>query len=244
MDKIEYEKQLKKLQGKLTLLQHAYSRSGRQAMIVLEGYDAAGKGGLIRRLVWALDPRPLRVHSIGAPSASEMTEHWLKRFWTKVPSQGRWAVFDRSWYGRVLVERIEELASKDEWSRAYEEINAFERTLSLDGVRIIKLLLEISPKAQLERFEDRYHDPKKRWKLTLEDLRNRDRFGDYHKAYKEMVERTHSDDAPWIRIDANDKREARLAGLNAILTHLSVGVNVSPPAALPEIAAFFDKGKS
>ena len=200
-------------QRQLSLLQQAYARTGRKALIVLEGHDAAGKGGIIRRLGWALDPRGLNVHSTSAPNGLEAQQHWLKRFWRRVPDAGEWVVFDRSYYGRVLVERVEGFADPVDWKRAYNEINAFERTLSDEGVRIVKLLLEISLETQFERFRARYENPEKRWKLTEEDIRNRARYDDYTVAYDEMVKRTDERHAPWHRIDANDKRKPGLLRL-------------------------------
>jgi len=234
-----YRQRLEAIQRKMTLLQQAYARSGGKAVIVFEGYDASGKGGIIRRLVWALDPRPLRVHSIAAPDDAERRQHWMKRFWKRVPDAGRWAVLDRSWYGRVLVERIEGLAADVEWRRAYDEINAFERTLTEEGTRLVKILLDITPETQLHRFQGRYEDPTKRWKLTVDDIRNRDRFEDYRIAFAQMVRLTDHPHAPWVRVDANHKRSARLAALEAIHDHLAVGVDLALPPLKPEIEAFF-----
>ncbi len=209
-------------------------------MVVLEGWDAAGKGGIIRRIAWATDPRALRVWSIGAPDAEERREHWMQRFWRRVPRSGEIAVFDRSWYGRVLVERVEKLAGKAEWRRGFDEINQFERTLTDEGVRLVKLFLDITRETQFERFRDRFEDPTKRWKLTEEDLRNRARWGEYEKAYADMLERCSPPSAPWVTIDANDKRGARIAAFDAILEAVGRDVDVEPPEALPLIKAFFD----
>jgi len=239
MNSADYEDQLKAVQKKLTILQQAYARSGDKAVVVFEGYDAAGKGGLIRRMVWALDPRSLRVYSTAAPNAAEERQHWMKRFWTKVPERGEWAVFDRSWYGRVLVERVESLTPESDWTRAYDEINEFERALTMEGTRVIKLLLDISPETQLERFHSRFKNPAKRWKLTVDDLRNRGRFQMYREAYADMIEQTNHPSSPWVRIDANEKKRARINGLNAIYDRLSQDVDLSIPEANPEIAAFF-----
>ncbi|WP_372005922.1 AMP phosphotransferase [Tistrella mobilis] len=230
---------LKRLQDQLVLLQHAYVIHGHRGIVVLEGWDAAGKGGLIRRIGWCLDPRHLRVHSIGAPSQGEKRQHWMQRFWTRVPESGRMAIFDRSWYGRVLVERIEGFATESEWTRAYDEIRAFETTLLDEGIRIVKLLLDITPETQLDRLQSRYDNPEKRWKLTEDDLRNRARWRDYEIAYGEMVERTSLPRAPWLRIDANDKDMARIAAFEAIIKGLGDGVDVSEPTVPPLIRAFF-----
>ncbi|MCR9254566.1 MAG: AMP phosphotransferase [Alphaproteobacteria bacterium] len=239
MDRAEYDRHLKEIQRKLTILQQAYSRCGAKAIVALEGYDAAGKGGLLRRLGWSLDPRALRVYATAAPNGAERRQHWMKRFWTRVPENGEWAIFDRSWYGRVLVERVESLTPDESWQRAYEEINEFERVLTMEGTRVVKLLLDITPDTQLARFKARYKDPAKRWKLTIEDLRNRGRFKIYKEAYEDMLEKTDQPNAPWVRIDANHKRKARIEGLEAIYTHLARGIDLSMPATHPEIDAFF-----
>ena len=236
-----YDKSLADRQHRLMLLQHAYARQGLSAAVVLEGWDAAGKGGLIRRIGWALDPRTLRVWSIGAPTEQEKREHWMQRFWRRVPSHGEIAVFDRSWYGRVLVERVEELAPEAAWRRAYEEINQFERMLVEEGTRLVKLFLDISSQTQLKRFRERYDDPAKRWKLTEEDIRNRSRWDGYAVAYDEMRERCSSPGAVWTTIQADDKRSARIAALDAILDTIGRGVDVEPPEAPAGVRAFFER---
>lgn len=235
-----YEKALTERQHQLVLVQRAYARQGRSAIVVLEGWDAAGKGGIIRRIAWATDPRGLRVWSIGAPDSEERSEHWMQRFWRRVPRSGELAVFDRSWYGRVLVERVEGLTEEPAWRRGYDEINEFERTLTEEGIRLVKLFLDISMETQFERFRDRFADPTKRWKLTEEDLRNRARWDEYVKAYKDMRKRCSPPSAPWVTIDANDKRTARLAAFDAILEAVGRDVDVEPPEALPLIQAFFE----
>lgn len=222
------------------LLQRAYTRQRRSAVVVLEGWDAAGKGGIIRRIAWATDPRALRVWSIGAPVDGEQHEHWLQRFWRRVPRAGEVALFDRSWYGRVLVERVENLTDEAAWRRGYDEINQFERTLTDEGIRLVKLFLDISMETQFERFRDRFEDPAKRWKLTEEDLRNRSRWEDYTRAYKDMRKHCSPPAAPWMTIDANDKRAARIAAFDAILAGIGRDVDIDPPEALPLIKAFFE----
>ena len=237
--KEEKNAEIRILQDHLLKIQHAYIRDGRKAMIVLEGWDAAGKGGLIRRLAARLDPRSLKVWRIGPPAETEQGAHWLRRFWVKVPAGGEIAVFDRSWYGRVLVERIEGFATKDEWRRAYEEINDWEHSLTQEGYRIIKLFLDISPEEQLERFKARYEEPAKRWKLTEDDLRNRARWDDYAEAYDEMIDRTDKPNARWHRIKTDSKHKARIQGLTAIADTLSPGVDLAWPDVSPDIHAFF-----
>ena len=237
----DYDAMLADRQRQLMLLQHAYSRQGRSAVVVLEGWDAAGKGGVIRRIGWALDPRTLRVWSIGAPNGEERREHWMQRFWRRVPRSGEIAVFDRSWYGRVLVERIEGFAEESAWRRAYDEINGFERGMVDEGVRLVKLFLDITPQTQIERFRDRYHDPAKRWKLTEEDIRNRSRWDGYLEAYSDMRQRCSPPEAPWVTIDANRKKQARVAAFDAILATMGRDVDVRPPDVPPLVGEFFEK---
>lgn len=235
-----YKEKLKSRQAKLLLLQRAYARCGRKAILVLEGWDASGKGGIIRRIAWALDPRHLHVWQIGAPDGEEARSHWMKRFWARLPDAGDFAIFDRSWYGRVLVERVEGFARPEEWQRAYGEIVSFERSLMAEEYRILKIFLDISPEEQLARFKARYAEPKKRWKLTADDLRNRTRWTDYRAAYDDMFEMTSLPDAPWIRIPADDKKSARLAVLQHLIDHFGEGVDIEPPPEDPEVRAFLD----
>jgi polyphosphate kinase 2 (PPK2 family) len=171
-DNHHYEKNLESVQNQLSRIQQAYFVHGERAVIVLEGLDASGKGGLIRRLAWAMDPRGCHVWPISAPDEAEKREHYMQRFWRRLPAQGSLAVFDRSWYGRVLVERVEGLCKPNEWKRAYREINEFERDLVDNGFKVIKIFLQISSKEQLKRFRERLSAPEKRWKLTFEDFRN------------------------------------------------------------------------
>jgi AMP-polyphosphate phosphotransferase len=170
MDFADYERRLALLQGALQRIQQAYLGTSERALLVLEGWDTAGKGGLVRRLGWALDPRSLKVHPIAAPDEHERAQHYLQRFWRRLPEKGQIVAFDRSWYGRVLVERVEGFATNKEWRRAYREINEFERMLVDSGIRLVKLFLHITPDEQLRRFRDRLIDPVKRWKLSYEDF--------------------------------------------------------------------------
>jgi len=213
----------------LRKIQQAYLASGDRGIVVFEGWDAAGKGGTIRRMSAVMDPRGFKVWPIAAPTDVDKARHFLYRFWERVPPVGAISVFDRSWYGRVLVERVEGLASKAEWSRAYREINEFERMLADDGARIVKIFLHISPEEQLKRFEQRLHDPLKRWKLTYEDFRNRDRRPDYEQAVEEMVARTSTDLAPWHVLPAEDKKYARIAALRLITDTFAEGVELEAP---------------
>lgn len=223
-----FEKRIKPLQETLQRLQQAYLGSRERAVVVLEGWDTAGKGGLVRRLGWTCDPRSFKVHSTAAPNAIEARQHYLQRFWERLPLHGQITVFDRSWYGRVLVERVENLTPEPAWQRAYEEINAFERMLVDDGVRLVKLFLHISREEQAKRFRDRMENPLKRWKLSYEDFRNHALWDGYRTAIEEMVERTSTEAAPWHVIPSNDKPFSRLAAMEIIAGRLGQGVDVTP----------------
>lgn len=231
--------QLALLQHQLVLLQQAMGRQQRGAVIVLEGPDAAGKGGIIRRLGWCLDPRWLHVWPTNAPNEPECSQHWLQRFWQRLPQHGHWAVFDRSWYGRVLVERVEQLVDEPVWQRAYGQINSFEQTLQQEGFVLVKIWLEISAQTQLKRFTERYQDPAKQWKLTAEDLRNRARWDDYVVARDEMFAQTSTAAAPWHQIDANDKHQARLAVFALLQREFSKDLTMTPPVLPAAVTAFF-----
>ncbi len=217
VDKKVYEKKLKKYQWKLLCLQQLFYKEKIPAMVVLEGYDAAGKGGVIKRMTEFLDPRGFHAWSIAAPGNGEKNTHYLQRFWRKIPMYGNIIIFDRSWYGRVLVERIEGFAKEEEWKRAYYEINDFEKLLSDDHYLIIKFWLEITPEEQLLRFQARAENRLKRWKLTNEDWRNRDKWDQYEEAAAEMFKKTDKKYAPWYIIDSNDKRYARLQTLKTLI---------------------------
>ena len=237
LDDQEYERRLKKLQNRLLDLQVHHLRTGGRAIIGLDGWDAAGKGGLIQRMVFGLEPRSVQVWRIGAPSAEEQGKHFLWRFWDRVPATGNWAIFDRTWYGRVLVERIEGFCSKAEWQRAYREINEFERTLSDAGVRFVKLLVHVSEEEQRKRMIRRLEKPHKRYKVGLEDFRNIAKRKQYIDAYDDMLEKTDTDYAPWHVIASDDKRHARLAGLKIIVDELGRGVKSTPQELDPQVAA-------
>jgi AMP-polyphosphate phosphotransferase len=183
---------------------------------VFEGWDASGKGGAIKRLAAPLDPRFVRVSQFAAPTYDEKRHHFLWRFWSKLPGWGGMAVFDRSWYGRVLVERVEGFATKEQWSRAYTEIVEFERTLVHEGMIMVKFWMHVSADEQLRRFEDRSVDPLRQWKLTDEDWRNREKRPAYEAAVEEMLERCDPTWAPWHVIPGNNKHYARLAVVEAV----------------------------
>jgi len=192
--------------------------TGRSLVIVFEGLDASGKSGCIKRLVRELDMKQYRVHPVAKPNSEEYRRHYLWRFWRDLPARGNIAVFDRSWYGRVLVERIEGLCRPDEWMRAYREINEFEKMLSDDGTVIVKLWLEVSEREQLNRFRARMEDPAKEHKLTDEDWRNRSKREAYDRARDDMLRRTDTGYAPWYVIPSDDKKSARIAVLETVMT--------------------------
>jgi polyphosphate kinase 2 (PPK2 family) len=191
-------------------------RIGPPLCVVFEGWDASGKGGAIKRLVAPLDPRHVRVAQFAAPTYDEKRHHFLWRFWPALPGWGGMAVFDRSWYGRVLVERVEGFATEEQWERAYEEIVEFERTLAAEGMIMLKFWMHVSEDEQLRRFEARQTDPLKSWKLTDEDWRNRKKRPDYEAAVEEMLRRTDHPTAPWHVVAGDDKRWARVAVVEAV----------------------------
>jgi polyphosphate kinase 2 (PPK2 family) len=228
MEFADYERRLTSLQGVLQLIQQAYLGTPERALIVLEGWDTAGKGGCIRRLGWALDPRSFKVHPIAAPDEHERAQHYLQRYWSNLPETGQIVAFDRSWYGRVLVERVESLASAKEWRRAYREINEFERMLIDSGIRLVKLFLHITQDEQVRRFRDRLINPVKRWKLSYEDFRNRARWHDYEIAIEDVMEETSTRHAPWYLIPANNKPFGRVAAFRILVDRLGKAVSLEP----------------
>ncbi|GHF97894.1 polyphosphate kinase 2 family protein [Thalassotalea marina] len=234
-NKKHYLSRLNKLQKQLLNIQQAFYHQDERAIIVLEGQDASGKGGLIRRLTEKLDPRGYRVYPISAPNKEEQSRHYLYRFQKHLPPAGKMAIFDRSYYGRVLVERVEGFANTTEWQRAYQEINEFERMLVDDRVKIIKLYLHTSPEEQLKRFVERLNNPLKRWKLTEEDIRNREKWPFYIEAANEMFKYTSTEAAPWHAIAAEHKWFARLSGLEVIAKGLSNNLDTTPPPIDPAI---------
>lgn len=233
--KAEYERRLARLQLRMLSIQQAFFHDRLRGVVVVEGWDAAGKGGMIRRLGEKLDPRGFKVWPISAPDPAEQARHYLYRFWTKLPEPGTLAVFDRSWYGRVLVERVQELAPRDVWRRAYREINEFERMLSADGVRIAKVFLHITPEEQLRRFAERLNDPYKRWKLTAADIRDHLRWEDYVVAAEDMFARTSTAHAPWHVVPGDRKWYARVASIERIADRLGRGLDLTPPRLDPGV---------
>ncbi|TGL90705.1 UDP-galactose-lipid carrier transferase [Leptospira congkakensis] len=216
----EYQAKMKVLKNKIRDLTFLAKAKGRSVLFVFEGWDAAGKGGAIRRLTQEIDPRLFEVHNISAPNSEEIQHHYLWRFWNRIPQRGHIGIFDRSHYGRVLVERVEGFASESEWSRAYEEILLFEEQLVSFGTIIVKFWLHIDSDEQLLRFESRKNDPLKRWKLTEEDWRNRDKWALYEEAANQMFAKTDAPKAPWILVPANDKYFARVMVLETVVRRL------------------------
>ncbi len=206
---------------------------GPPVCVVFEGWDASGKGGAIKRLIAELDLRHVRVAQFGAPSSDEQRHHFLWRFWPQLPGWGGMAVFDRSWYGRVLVERVEDFSPVEEWERAYGEIVEFERSLVAEGTILIKFWMQISDEEQLARFERRKRKPLKRWKLTEEDWRNREKRGEYEEAVEEMLERTEHEDGRWHLVEADSKRWARVKVLETVIAEVESGMRahgIEPPS--------------
>ena len=220
LDKKEYRKELARLQGRLSVLSRTARERKISTIVVLEGWDAAGKGGIIRRVTRAIDARSYRVITVAAPTDEERAHHYLWRFWRHIPRAGRFTIYDRSWYGRVLVERVEGFAAEDEWIRAYREINEFEEELTDHGIVLVKFWVHIDKDEQLARFKAREETSFKQHKLTDEDWRNREKWDDYAHAVNDMVERTSTEFAPWNLIEGNDKRWARVRALQILCERL------------------------
>jgi polyphosphate kinase 2 (PPK2 family) len=237
----DYDDDLCKLTDRLARIQAAHIGRGKSAIIAFEGWDASGKGGAIQRLTSSWDPRWYEVWPIGAPTTEEKERHFLWRFWKRLPARGEINIFDRTWYGRVLVERVEGYCTEAEWKRAYDEINEFEAQQKDNGVTLIKLFMHITQKEQDRRFKDRLDSPWKRWKTGKDDYRNRARRADYLKAYHTMFERTDTRWAPWRVIDANDKKAARIAVMTYVADRLEAAVDMSPIDADPEVVALAKK---
>jgi len=212
-----YEKELGRLQKRLRDLQFACWERGVPVVVAYEGWDAAGKGGNIRRLIGSLDPRGYGVIPVAAPQGADATHHYLWRFWNRVPRDGHVAIFDRSWYGRVLVERVEGFCTEAEWRRAYHEINEFERSLYRHGAALVKLWLHVSKAEQLRRFRERERVAQKRYKITADDWRNREKWDQYRLAVHDMITQTSTTWAPWTIVEADDKAWARLRTLRAVV---------------------------
>ena len=233
----DYDHDLLKLQERLAKIQIAYIVHKQSAIIAFEGWDASGKGGTIARLTGQWDPRYYEVWPIAAPTEEERVRHFLWRFWKRLPGASEINVFDRTWYGRVLVERVEGFATEKQWKRAFDEINEFEAQQKDNGVTLIKLFLHITQTEQDERFQHRLNDPWKRWKTGRDDYRNRARRDDYLKSYQDMFERTDTRWAPWRVIDANNKKAARIAALTYVADRLEAAVSMKPLDPDPEVVA-------
>jgi polyphosphate:AMP phosphotransferase len=220
LDKNEYGRRLEKLQARIARLSRALRTDGRSLICAFEGVDAAGKGGAIRRLTQAIDARNVRVMPVAAPSDEERAHPYLWRFWRELPRLGHITVYDRSWYGRVLVERVEGFCAPKDWKRAFHEISAFEEELSESGVIVCKFWLQITPEEQLKRFKARVKTPYKQYKLTDEDWRNRGKWDAYQAAALEMIEKTSTPCAPWALVEAQDKLWARVKVLKTVADRL------------------------
>ena len=213
----EYKERLDKLQKKLEVLHGELYRLRIPVVIGFEGWDAAGKGGAIRRLTSHLDPRGYKVNPTAAPNDVEKVHHYLWRFWREMPKAGHIAIFDRTWYGRVMVERLEGFCSEAEWQRAYDEINEFERELTDAGTVVVKFWVQIDKDTQLARFRERQNTPEKQWKITEEDWRNREKWDAYEEAVDEMLARTSTERAPWHILESVDKRYARIKAMRLVI---------------------------
>jgi polyphosphate kinase 2 (PPK2 family) len=223
-----YVEEMARRQIQLRELAREIYRQKRPVVIAFEGWDAAGKGGAIKRITEKMDPRGYVVYPISAPQGEEKTKHYLYRFWLRVPERGQIAIFDRTWYGRVLVERVEGYATQHEWKRAYKEINSFERQLRDFGTILVKFWLHISPEEQLRRFEERRRIHYKAWKLTEDDWRNREKWGLYEDAVEEMLMKTSTRACPWNLIEGNDKYFARVKTLTRLVEALSEEMGYRP----------------
>ena len=225
MSKEEYEIELKKLQKKLKKLHNKIYRKRIPVIIAYEGWDAAGKGGNIKRLTSALDPRGFEVYPIAAPEPHEKARHYLWRFYHRLPKDGHIAIFDRTWYGRVMVERLEGFCTENDWKRAYNEINEFEKDLSDWGAVVIKFWIQIDKDTQLARFTERQNTPEKQWKITDEDWRNREKWDDYEAAIDEMIAKTSTENAPWFIIQSNNKYYARIQAIRTVIDEIEKKLN-------------------
>jgi polyphosphate kinase 2 (PPK2 family) len=245
LDRASYVREVTRRQVQLRELGYQVYLQKRPVVIAFEGWDAAGKGGAIKRITEKLDPRGYIVYPISAPEGEDKTRHYLYRFWRRLPERGQIAIFDRSWYGRVLVERVEGFASEAEWKRGYKEINSFERQLRDFGTILLKFWIHISREEQLRRFEERKAIGYKSWKLTEEDLRNREKWSAYEEAVEQMLVKTSTATAPWTLVEGNDKYWARTQVLAKLVKVLSDEMDYRPadPLHQEETANARQKGK-
>jgi polyphosphate kinase 2 (PPK2 family) len=228
LDRDAYVREVTRRQVQIRELGYQVYQQKRPVIILFEGWDAAGKGGAIKRITEKLDPRGYVVYPIAAPQGEDKTRHYLYRFWRRLPERGQIAIFDRSWYGRVLVERVEGFATEDAWKRAFKEINSFERQLKDFGTIVAKFWVHISREEQLRRFEERKAIGYKAWKLTEEDWRNRQKWGVYEAAVEEMLVKTSTRTAPWCLVEGNDKYWARVKVLSTLVDILSTELDYKP----------------
>jgi polyphosphate kinase 2 (PPK2 family) len=228
LDQETYVEELTRHQLELGRLGHLVYTHQRPVVMVFEGWDASGKGGAIKRVTEKLDPRGFKVYPIAAPEGEDKTHHYLYRFWRRLPERGQIAIFDRSWYGRVMVERIEGFCSEAEWKRAYREINAFEHQLVEFGALLFKFWIHLSKEEQLRRFEERRDTEYKAWKLTEDDWRNRAKWDQYEAAVNDMLLKTSTISAPWTVVEGNDKLWARVKVLKTLVEGLAHGLEVEP----------------
>ena len=241
IDKPSYKSRMADLSARLYRAQQRAWEEGIPVIIIFEGWDAAGKGTTIHKLTDSIDPRGYRIYPIRASRTYEKKRPWLWRFWLKTPARGEWAIFDRSWYGRVLVERMEKLVSKDEWERAYRDIVDFERTLYDSGTLIIKFFLHISKKEQKKRFDKLRKDELNAWRVTKEDLRNHKRYKKWLRVYQEMMERTDTEWGPWTVVEATDKRHTRVKVYETVLAAIEARLGIQPPETVQQEAAVLDQ---
>lgn len=231
----DYAAELMTLQNRLAQIQLGYISRKYRAVIVVEGWGASGKGGVIRRLAACWDPRWFDAWPMGMPGEAESQQHFLQRFWQKMPGPGQIAVLDGSWYGRVLHDRVEGFCSEDAWRGAYDEINEFEAQHRSHGTRIVKVFLHVTQATQDNRFKARLRDPHKHWKMGADDFRSRAKRAAYLDAYADMFAHCHTRWAPWTIVDGNHKKTARLTALRAIADQLSAGLDITPLPLDPEL---------
>ena len=237
----DYDDTMEALQERLERVQAAHITHGQRSVIMFEGWDAAGKGGIIKRMTALLDPRYFDVWPISAPTEEERARHFLWRFWKRLPGNREFAIFDRSWYGRVLVERVEGFATEAEWRKGFDEINEFEAQLTGNRTNLVKIFVHLTQGEQDKRFADRLDDPWKRWKTGVEDYRNRAKRKDYLAAMDEMFAQTNTRWAPWKVIDGNNKKAARIAALTHIAEALEAIVPMTPPDLDPAMVKLAGK---
>lgn len=246
LDRKKYVHELRTQQLHLRMLAHELYEKGRSVVVVFEGWDASGKGGNIRRLTEMLDPRGYQVFAMAAPAGDDATHHYLWRFWRRLmpPDEKQILIFDRSWYGRVMVERLEGFATEQEWKRAYREINDFERQLTDFGTVVVKFWLHISQDEQLARFESRKRTLRKAWKLTDEDWRNREKWDQYSEAANDMLVKTSTLSAPWTIVEGNDKYFARVKTISVLVDSIAAAMDIKLSALLGKKSKADNRKKS